>query len=88
MRLQELAVKRTKLIKRIAQQRNDIEMLAHSFERPLSFFDKGYAFMHKIRQQPKTLMTGALIFAFIFRKSAYRASAGLLPIARLFLFKK
>jgi hypothetical protein len=88
MTLKELSARRAKLIQRIDQQRNDISTLAHTFERPLSFFDKGYALMQKIKQQPKTLLIGTLIFAMVFRKTTFRIGAVLLPVSKLFLFKK
>lgn len=89
MRLQELSKRQAELVQRIAQQRNDIETLAHSLERPISYVDKGYAFMQKVRQQPKTFLIGTLLFAMAFRKPALRISAALLPIAtKLLLLKK
>jgi hypothetical protein len=88
MTLKELSARRAMLIQRIDQQRNDISTLVDSFERPLSFFDKGYVLMQKIRQQPKTFLIGALIFAMVFRKTTFRIGTVLLPISKLFLLKK
>jgi len=88
MSAQKLAARRAELVQRIAQQRNDIAILTHSLERPMSFFDKGYALVQKFKQQPKLVLAGALLFATAFRKPAFRISATLLAIAEWFILKK
>ena len=88
MKLQKLVTRRAELIQRIEQQRDDIKTIAHSFERPISYFDKGYALIQKIKQQPKLVTIGALLFAVALRKPVFKISMALLPIARLFLLSK
>lgn len=85
MKKQRLMVRRAALIKRIAQQRDDVKALAHSFEKPINFFDNCYAGIQKVKQQPKLMMIGALVVAFALRKPLLRMNLTLLAIAKLLL---
>ncbi len=88
MSLQKLATRRTVLIERIAQQRNDVALLSQAIERPLRFVDKGYTFIQKVRQQPKFVLAGTLLLAVVFRKSLLSKKTTILAITQWFLFKK
>jgi hypothetical protein len=88
MSLEKLAARRIVLIERIAQQRDDVVLLSHAIERPLRFVDKGYAFIQKVRQQPKLVLAGTLLLAAVFHKSLLSKKTTLLAIAEWFLFKK
>lgn len=85
MKKQRLKARRAELIRRIAQQRDDIKALAHSLETPINVFDKCYAGIQKMRQQPKAMMIGALALAFAFRKPLLRMNLTLLAIAKFLL---
>jgi len=87
MSLQKLATRRTVLIERIAQQRNDVALLSQAIERPLRFVDKGYTFIQKVRQQPKFVLVGTLLLAAVFRKSLLSKKATVLAIAKWFILK-
>jgi YqjK-like protein len=88
MRLRKVETRRAELIQRIAHQRSDLAILTHSLEQPLSFIDKGYALVQKVKQQPKLVFLGTLLFAAAIRKPVIRKSAVLLSMAEWFLFNK
>jgi hypothetical protein len=85
MKKQRLVAKRHGLIKRIEQQRNDIKILADSFEKPIKLFDKCYAGIQKVKQQPKLMMLGALVIVVALRKPILRMNLAFLTIAKLLL---
>lgn len=68
MSLQSLVARRAALVKRIAQQRADLAIHTQPFERPASYFDKGYTLVQKIKQQPKLLFGAVTLGAILFRK--------------------
>ncbi len=85
MKKQHLKARRADLIMRIAQQRDEVKALAHSFEKPIKFFDKCYAGFQKAKQQPKLMMIGALVIGYALRKPLLRMNLTLLAIAKFLL---
>ena len=85
MKKQHLKARRADLIMRIAQQRDEVKALAHSFEKPINFIDKCYAGIQKVKQQPKLMMIGALVIGYALRKPLLRMNLTLLAIAKLLL---
>jgi hypothetical protein len=83
MKKRRLMARRADLIMRIAQQRDEVKALAHSFEKPINFFDKCYAGIQKVKQQPKLMIIGALVIGFALRKPLLRTNLTLLAIAKL-----
>lgn len=88
MSLGKLAARRSELIQRIAQQRDDIVLLTQAVKKPLRLIDQGYDFIQKIKQQPKLVLAGTFLIATIFRKPLLRRSAMILGIAKWFLLNK
>lgn len=88
MSFKTLGARRIELIQRISQQRDDIALLMQSVEQPLRFVDKSYAFVQKVKQQPKLVLAGTFLLAAAFHKPLFRKSATILAIAQWFLFKK
>lgn len=84
----KLAARRSELIQRIAQQRDDIALLMQPVEGPLKLIDRGYDLIQKIKQQPKLILASTFLFAAVFRKPLLRRSAMILGVAKWFLLSK
>lgn len=68
MSLQEIMVRRTCLLQRIAQQRVELGTQAQSLRRSSDLFDKGYNLARKIRLHHKLVLSVALLSLMVLRK--------------------
>ncbi len=84
MNLNEVRIRRTLLLLRIAHQRMQIAELSQALKPPAHLYDQGHALAHKIRQHPlASSLGGALFSMLVFRKLPFR-KLGFTTLASLF----
>lgn len=95
--LQQIAVKRATLIKRAAQEREELGAVCGQFQRPVALIDKGYAIASKIKEHPGIAMGAtAALSLILFKRGALGSLVGVaakaakyaMPMARFWLARK